>query len=83
MWEWRAIGPNLSKLAANDELRKYVQDRLGGQIARTDGEMVLGPGDPRCAGPVAVKERELIGGGQHRGSPEQIDIEAAPDRCPR
>ena len=29
--------------AANDELREYVQDRLGGQIARPDGELVPGP----------------------------------------
>ena len=33
----------VAKLAANDELREYVQDRLGGQIARPDGELVPGP----------------------------------------
>ena len=41
--ERRASRPKLSKLAANDELREYVQDRLGGQIARPDGELVPGP----------------------------------------
>ena len=32
-----------SKLASNDALREYVQDRLGGVIARPDGELVPGP----------------------------------------
>ena len=41
--ERRASRPKLSKLAANDELRDYVADRLGGQIARPDGELVPGP----------------------------------------
>jgi hypothetical protein len=31
------------KLAANDALREYVQDRLAGTIARPDGELVAGP----------------------------------------
>jgi len=41
--ERRASRPKVSKLAANDELRRYVQDRLGGQIARPDGGVVPGP----------------------------------------
>ena len=41
--ERRASRPKVAKLAANDELREYVQDRLGGQIARPDGELVPGP----------------------------------------
>ena len=41
--ERRASRPKVSKLAANDALRQYVQDRLGGQIARPDGELVPGP----------------------------------------
>ena len=41
--ERRASRPKVSKLAANDALRKYVQDRLGGMIARPDGELVPGP----------------------------------------
>jgi len=39
----RASRPKVSKLAANEELRRYVQDRLGGQIARPDGGVVPGP----------------------------------------
>jgi IS30 family transposase len=41
--ERRAGRPKLSKLAGNDRLREYVQDRLAGTIARPDGEPVLGP----------------------------------------
>ena len=39
----RASRPKVAKLAANDELRHYVQDRLGGMIAHPDGEAVPGP----------------------------------------
>ena len=41
--ERRAGRPKVSKLAANDALREYVQDRLAGMIARPDGELVPGP----------------------------------------
>ena len=41
--ERRASRPKVSKLAANDRLRAYVQDRLAGMIAGPDGEMVPGP----------------------------------------
>jgi IS30 family transposase len=41
--ERRASRPKVSKLADNDRLRDYVQDRLSGQIARPDGELVPGP----------------------------------------
>ena len=41
--ERRASRPKVSKLAANDRLREYVQDRLAGTIARPDGEQVPGP----------------------------------------
>ena len=41
--ERRAGRPKVSKLAANDELRAYVADRLAGQIARPGGELVAGP----------------------------------------
>ncbi len=41
--ERRASRPKVSKLAANDRLREYVQDRLAGVIARPDGELVPGP----------------------------------------
>ena len=39
----RARRPKAAKLAENDKLRRYVQDRLGGIIARPDGELVPGP----------------------------------------
>jgi IS30 family transposase len=41
--ERRARRPKVTKLAANDELRGYVQDRLSGLIARPDGTPVAGP----------------------------------------
>ena len=41
--ERRASRPKVSKLASNEALRQYVQDRLGGMIARPDGELVPGP----------------------------------------
>jgi IS30 family transposase len=39
----RARRPKVAKLAANDRLRDYVQDRLAGAVARPDGELVPGP----------------------------------------
>jgi IS30 family transposase len=41
--ERRASRPKVCKLAANDALREYVQERLAGAIARPDGELVPGP----------------------------------------
>jgi IS30 family transposase len=41
--ERRASRPKVSKLAASDTLREYVQERLAGTIARPDGEPVPGP----------------------------------------
>jgi hypothetical protein len=39
----RARRPKVAKLAANDTLRNYVQDRLAGVIAAPDGTAVAGP----------------------------------------
>ena len=39
----RARRPKVATLAANDKLRRHVQDRLGGMIARRDGKAVPGP----------------------------------------
>jgi IS30 family transposase len=39
----RAQRPKLSKLAANDTLRGYVQDRLAGMVTAPDGAEVPGP----------------------------------------
>lgn len=41
--ERRASRPKVSKLAANDALRDYVQDRLAGTVTRPDGRPVKGP----------------------------------------
>jgi transposase, IS30 family len=41
--ERRASRPKVAKLAANDHLREYVQDRLAGEIVRPDGGLVPGP----------------------------------------
>ncbi|HEY5989256.1 MAG TPA: IS30 family transposase [Streptosporangiaceae bacterium] len=45
----RSRRPKIAKLAANDALRQYVQDRLAGVIAAPDGTTVPGP-DVRWAG---------------------------------
>jgi len=47
--ERRARRPKVSKLAADERLREYVQDRLGGAITRPDSVPVPGP-DVRWAG---------------------------------
>ena len=39
----RASRPKVAKLAANDALRKYVQDRLGGLVRTPAGPAVSGP----------------------------------------
>jgi len=39
----RTRRPKVATLAANDKLRRYVQDRLGGLIAAPDGATVRGP----------------------------------------
>ena len=44
--ERRAKRPKISKLAANDGLREYVQERLAGKIAKPNGELVDGPEVP-------------------------------------
>ena len=41
--ERRASRPKVAKLAANDRLRAYVQERLAGGIERPTGERVPGP----------------------------------------
>jgi transposase, IS30 family len=40
----RAGRPKVAKLAANDALRQYVQDRLAGRVTAPDGAAVPGPG---------------------------------------
>jgi IS30 family transposase len=57
--------PKLAKLAANDALRRYVQDRLAGMVTSTDGQAVAGP-DVRWIG------RRQDRRGASSWSPEQI-----------
>ncbi len=39
----RTRRPKAARLAVNDALRQYVQDRLAGEVARPDGTSVAGP----------------------------------------
>jgi len=41
--ELQARRPKTAKLVLNDRLRDYVQDRLSGEIARPNGELIAGP----------------------------------------
>jgi IS30 family transposase len=47
--ERRASRPKICKLAANNALREYVQERLAGTITRPDGALATGP-DVRWSG---------------------------------
>ena len=42
--------PKAAKLATNDRLRQYVQERLAGNIRRPDGSIVTGPKPPPWKG---------------------------------
>jgi IS30 family transposase len=42
--------PKTAKLAGNDRLREYVQDRLAGNVRRPDGTIVAGPKTPPWKG---------------------------------
>ncbi len=42
--------PKTAKLAGNDELREYVQERLAGSVRRPDGTIVAGPRTPAWKG---------------------------------
>jgi DNA-binding CsgD family transcriptional regulator len=42
-------GAKVAKVAANDQLRDYVQERLSGQVETPDGRAV-GPPGPKCSG---------------------------------
>ena len=51
-WEAQqaAKRPKASKLATNDRLREYVQDRLAGAVRGPDGSVVAGPKPPTWKG---------------------------------
>ncbi|MDF3313912.1 helix-turn-helix domain-containing protein, partial [Rhodococcus sp. T2V] len=42
--------PKAAKLVGNDRLRKYVQERLSGNVRRPDGTIVRGPKTPAWKG---------------------------------
>jgi IS30 family transposase len=48
--ERRGRRPKIAKLAGNDRLREYVQDRLSGAVHSRDGTTVLGPAAPKWQG---------------------------------
>ncbi len=65
----QARRPKVAKLAANDELRRYVEDRLGGVIAAPDGTAMPGP-DVRWVGRRHGRRRDRRWAASW--SPEQI-----------
>jgi IS30 family transposase len=66
----RARRPKTAKLAANDTLRQYLQDRLAGTVTAADGSQV--PGARGCAGSGGVTDAAKTGAGPGPGAPEQI-----------
>ncbi|WP_438819887.1 IS30 family transposase [Rothia kristinae] len=48
--ELMARRPKIAKLAANERLRDYVQERLSGRVRRPDGTIVAGPSVPAWNG---------------------------------
>jgi transposase, IS30 family len=65
----RARRPKVAKLAGNDALRQYVQDRLAGLITAPTAR---GCQVPRFAGSDAVTAAVRTGAGPGRGCPEQV-----------
>jgi len=61
--------PKVSKLASNDRLRTYVQDRLAGTVTAPDGRLVPGPGPDLVAGRRGRRGHRRWG---QAWSPEQI-----------
>ena len=69
----RAKRPKIAKLAANDRLRSYVQDRLAGTMMAEDGTPVPGPNVGSWSGRhVMAAARTDIG--RHRGARSRSPI---------
>lgn len=62
--------PKTAKLAGNDRLRDYVQERLAGEVRRPDGTIVSGPKTPPWKG--LNKPRRADRRWSRAWSPEQI-----------
>ena len=75
----RARRPKVAKLAANDRLRDYVQDRLAGLVTRPDG--AEGPGSDCSVDRTAswAPRGSTLGEGVEPGA----DLEPAAGRLPR
>ena len=68
----RAKRPKIAKLAANDRLRSYVQDRLAGTVMAEDGTPVPGPNVGSWSGRRHGAARTDIG--RHRGARSRSPI---------
>ena len=77
--ELQARRPKTAKLAANERLRDYVQDRLAGAVRAADGTPVAGPdGDvegPQQAAPPGPAVGDVVEPG--------ADRQPVADRLPR
>ena len=74
----RAKRPKVARLAVNEPLRQYVQDRLGGVVTAPDGTAVRGPMFGGSGGGTGAGR---IDGGRSRGVRSRS--RAAPCRLPR
>ena len=61
--------PKIAKLAANERLREYVQERLAGEVQRPDGTV---PGPATGRGRAGTSRTARTAGGSTAWSPEQI-----------
>ena len=75
----RALRPKAAKLAANDALRQYVQDRLAGTITARDGMAVPGPEVSVDRSPARAPSATTMGDLMEPGA----DREQTPGRFPR
>ncbi len=69
--ELMARRPKTAKLAADDRLREYVQDRLAGHVRRPDGTGGAGPATDAVERAEASRDATTAGG-RTAWSPEQI-----------